>query len=93
MWRKNLPDPYGIAELKRIILETVWARMYVKGFARQYSEVFTSPTDIANKQGTFTMSLARRFFESLLGFVVRTESPIATRRGCSRSQTRLCIVL
>jgi hypothetical protein len=75
MWRKNVPDPYGVAELKRIIPEILWARSYVGACARQYSEVFKSPTDPADKQGAFTMSVVRRFLESPLAFFMKTESP------------------
>jgi hypothetical protein len=75
MWRKNAPDPYGVAELKRIIPEIIWARAYIKAMARKYSELFKSPTDPADKQGAFTASLVRCFLDSPLAFFMKTESP------------------
>ena len=64
MWRKNMPDPYGVTELKRIIPEILWARSYVRAIARQCSELFKSPTDPADKQGAFTVSLVTHFLDS-----------------------------
>ena len=75
MWRRNVPDPYGVTELKRIIPEILWARSYVRAIARQYSELFKSPTDPADKQGAFTVSLVTRFLDSPLAFFMKTESP------------------
>ena len=75
MWRKNVPDPYGVAELRRVIPEILWVRSYVRAFVRQYSEVFKSPTDPADKQGLLTMSLVKRSIDSPLTFFMKTESP------------------
>jgi hypothetical protein len=72
MWRKNVADPYGVAELKRIIPEILWARSYVGACVRQYPEVFKSPNDAADSRRA---SLVRRFLDSPLAFFVKTESP------------------
>ena len=64
MWRKNVPDPYGVQELKRIIPEILWTRTYVKAIVRQYPELLKSPTDPADKQGTLTVSLVTHFLDS-----------------------------
>ena len=45
MWRKNTTDPYGAAELKRIIPELLWVRSYVRAFVQKYSEAFKAKND------------------------------------------------
>jgi hypothetical protein len=71
MWRKDVSDPYGVHELKRIIPEILWVRSYVWACVRQYPEVFKSPNDAADRQGAL---LVRRFLDSPLAFFVKTES-------------------
>ena len=65
MWRKDVSDPYGVTELRRIVPEILWVRSYVWACIRQYPELWT-------RQGA---SLVKRFLESPLGFFVKTESP------------------
>ena len=43
MWRKNVADPYGVQELKRVIPEIIWIRIYTKAVVRKYPQVFNSP--------------------------------------------------
>ena len=64
MWRNNVPDPYGVQELKRIIPEILWTRTYLKAIVRQYPELLKSPTDPADKQGTLTVSLVTHYLDS-----------------------------
>ena len=63
MLRNNAPDPYGVSELKRVVPEILWARTYARAIVRQYPELLKSPTDPADKQGTFTVSLVTHFLD------------------------------
>ena len=76
MLRKNDADPYGATELgKAIIPEILWARQYMKTINRQHPELLKPPTDLADKQGLFTVSPASRLLESPLAFFRKTEGP------------------
>ena len=46
---------YGVAELKRVIPELLWIRMYSKAAARKYAEIFGVDT---------SLSLAKGFLDS-----------------------------
>ena len=74
MRRQNMPDPYGVKELKRIINDILWARTYVRSMAHQYVLLFKSPTDSADKLGALTSSLVTQILESPLAFFMKTES-------------------
>ena len=39
MWRKNLADPYGVGELKKVVTEILWTRQYVTNFCRQFPQL------------------------------------------------------
>jgi hypothetical protein len=67
MWRKDVSDPYGVNELKRIIPEILWVRSYVWACIRQYPELWT-------RQGA---SLVKRFLESPLGLFCEDGKPPA----------------
>ena len=41
MWRKGSADPYGAAELKKVIPEILWIRQYVLACRRQYPHLTT----------------------------------------------------
>ena len=71
MWRKNTADPYGVAELKRIIPEILWTRTYFKAFLRKYHMVFSSSPSAADSP----MSLVKLFLDSPLAFFSKTEGP------------------
>ena len=64
MCRKNMPGPYGVTELRRIISDILWARTYVRSMARQYVLLFKSPTDPADKLGALTLSLVPQILDS-----------------------------
>ena len=64
LWRRNVADPYGVTELGKVIPEILWARSYARSTARQYSALFKSPTDPADKHAAFTLSLVHRFLDS-----------------------------
>ena len=64
MWRKNMPDPYGVQELKRIITEILWQRTYFKSIARQYAELLKSPTDPADRHAKLTVAHITHFLDS-----------------------------
>ena len=66
MWRKNTADPYGVAELKRIIPEILWTRTYFKAFLRKYLMVFSSSPSAAD---------VKLFLDSPLAFFSKTEGP------------------
>ena len=76
MLRKNTADPFGTAELKRVIPEILWVRTYIKNFLRQFPEVLNSVSEQEGKQGalTATMAVVKRFLESPLAFYTMTES-------------------
>ena len=58
MWRKNLADPYGVSELKKVVSEILWVRTYVLACRRQYPEVLKG-------RGEATL-VAQRFLDSPL---------------------------
>ena len=70
MWRKNTADPYGVAELKRIIPEILWTRTYMKAFVRKYHMAFSSPS-----AGDSPMPLVKVCLDSPLAFFSKTEGP------------------
>ena len=72
MWRKNVADPYGVAELKRTIPEILWTRIYGKAFVRKYPEVFSSPAG-----GDARMSLVKVFLDSPPRFFYEDRGPRA----------------
>ena len=76
MLRQNKADPYGAANLRDCVIpEILWARQYLKTVERQNPGLFTPPTDLADKQGLFTVSPASRPLESPLAFFRKTEGP------------------
>ena len=77
MWRKNNKDPFGAAELKKIIADILWQRSYLKHVAQQSSAVFTSHAgnDINDGTSIATIMLAKSFLDSPLDFFLLTESP------------------
>ena len=74
MWRKNAPDPYGAAELKRIVPEILWQRQYVKGLTKMYPDVLKA-TDASGASLSSQLGLAKRFAVSPLAFFMQTEGP------------------
>ena len=70
-----MPDPYGATELKRIIPEILWARSRVRAIARQYSEMFKSPTDPADKHGGVHSVARHAPPRQPLAFFMKTEGP------------------
>ena len=67
MWRKNTPDPYGASELKKVVSEVIWGRLYISGCRRQYPELVHSRNDAT--------LVAQRLLESPLDFFMKAESP------------------
>ena len=40
MRRDNVKDPYGAAELKRVVPEILWTRTYIRNARRTFKELF-----------------------------------------------------
>ena len=75
MWRRNLPDPYGAAELKRVIAEILWVRTYMKKMQQQCPELVKSPSDATGGSVKSQVPLAKRCLDSPLALFMQTESP------------------
>jgi len=97
MWRTNAADPYGAAELKRVIPEIMFARLYVRGFGQTEFGRDRCGKQTTQKQHYAELSgrTARSHFESNknrpFSFRIKQEPPVLvsnqtrTARSCFKS--------
>ena len=72
MWRKNTADPYGAAELKKVIEEIKWTRTYAISVCKKFPELMK---DAAPAGSASPAAVCKAFVQSPLAFFEKTESP------------------
>ena len=80
MWRKNVKDPYGVAELRKVIPQNLWMRTYVKTSMTKYDSLFKVTTVAEDKESAASalsgsMKMVQQFLECPLDFFEKTEGP------------------